>query len=60
MALINHMLLASFWPFELLITVKTQLSELNSLGNISEKPFEIDQTLDVQDVEVVLITHMID
>ena len=59
MAFIAHMLLTSCCGSELLVTVKAELAELDSLRNVRQKALQIDKTLDVENVEVVFVPHII-
>jgi len=54
------MLLAAGSTSELLIATEAHFTQLDSLGNIGQKSFQIYKTLDVQNHEVVLEAHMVD
>lgn len=59
MTFINHVLLASFSRSELLRASQTQLAQVNSLSQVSQQPFQVDQTLNVKNVKPVAHPHMV-
>ena len=59
MAFVAHMLLTSWCGSELLVAVKAELAELYPLRDVRQKALQIGKTLDVKNVEVVPVPHVI-
>jgi hypothetical protein len=60
MALIKHVLLAAGSIFKLLVATETNFAKLNSFCDISKQALEVDETFNVQNVEVVFESHVIE
>jgi len=59
MTFVDHMLLASLWILKLFGAKQAELTKMDSLSHISEKPFQIYKAVYVKNDERVLHSHMI-
>ena len=59
MALVDHVLLASFARSELLRASETQLPQVNPFSQVSQQAFQVDQALNVQYVKPMAHPHMV-
>jgi hypothetical protein len=59
-ALVHHVLLASAGVLVILATEEAQVAKLDSFGDVSEKTFERDNAVDVENVEGVPDPHMVE
>ena len=60
MAFVAHMLLTPCRRSKLLVAVKAKLAKLYPLRDVGQKALQIGKTLDIEDVEVVLVPHIIE
>jgi hypothetical protein len=59
MSLVHHMLLAASRISKHLATEKTEISKLDSFSYIGEESLQRGHTINVEDVERVLLSHVI-
>ena len=60
MRLVHHVLLAAARIAEHLSTEEAELAKLNTLGDVGQQAFQGGHTIDIQDVEGVFETHMVE